>query len=157
MVKQLLAFALFLLFLSCSKDDDDGLPGHRLEHVGQKWAITSMTYTVVDESLSNPADRTKTGTAVNPGHFYFDKGTGTFDILINNKRQEDYFAYSLYGNEISILSITQTGTATKFSQNVITFSGEYLTGSTIHLEGTFASQNTTQQYSFSGTFELTRE
>ena len=104
---------------SCSKDDDP--KASKLDHKGDKWKITSVDYTIVDQSLSNPANWVQTGTATNAGTFYFNGSEGSFDILINDSRQEDYFGYTVDGSSVSIITVEQSLSPSRFSQSVIAF------------------------------------
>jgi len=156
MKTRILIFALVLFTaLSCSKEDDP-TPAHRLTHAGEKWKISSVQYTIVDQSISNPANWVKTGTASNAGAFYFNGGDGSFDILIDNERQEDYFGYNVDGVDVDIITVDQSISLSKISQNIIALTGEQ-DGSTMTLSGTFTRQGMTQQYVFTGEFVLIKE
>ena len=144
-----------LLLSACSKDDA-AAPNAKMNHVGQKWVISSLEFTVVDQSLSNPAQWLKNGTATNAGAFYFNGTQGSFDIVIDGKHTEDYFKYTEVESSISIVTVDQNISATRFSQNVINISGN-VEGTTMSLSGTFTKQNVAQQYVFTGTFTLTKE
>jgi hypothetical protein len=152
---RLLTALTLAALISCSKDDD-AIPGSKLEHVGQKWTITSVNYTIVDQSLSNPANWIQTGTASNAGAFYLNGSEGSFDILINKNRQEDYFGYSMDNSAITIVQIDQSVSTAKFSQSIIAFNGEQ-SSSSMTLNGTFTRQSTSGQYVFTGDFVLTKE
>lgn len=141
-------------FFSCSKDDP--APGSKLNHVGDKWIITSVDYTIVDQNLSNPSQWFKNGTATNAGAFYFNGSEGSFDIVIDKNHQEDYFGFTQDGSEISIVTIDQNLSGTKVSQSIIAISGE-AEATSMTLSGTFTRQNLAQQYVFTGSFVLTKE
>jgi hypothetical protein len=156
-MKPLSAFIALMIIsslFSCSKDED--VSPSKLNHVGEKWKITSVDYTIVDQSLSNPANWVQTGTANNAGTFYFDGSQGSFDILINDQREEDYFGYTNDNGSISIITIEQSISPTRFSQSVIAFSGDQQE-TTIEISGTFTKQGGVSQYVFAGDFVLTKE
>lgn len=144
-----------LLFTACAKDDD-AAPQAKLNHVGEKWAISSLEYTIVDQSLSNPANWVKRGTATNAGAFYFNGSEGSFDIIIDKKHTEDYFGYTKSESDISIVTVDQSISTARFSQNIIAFTGD-VDGNTMSLSGTFTKQNLAQQYVFTGKFTLIKE
>ena len=152
----LLWFTCLTLLLSACSKDDDAEPKAKLNHVGQKWVISSLEYTIVDQSLSNPAQWVKSGTTENAGAFYFNGTEGSFDIVIDKKHTEDYFGYTEEESGISIVTVDQSISATRFSQNVIAISGDII-GGTMTLSGTFTKQNIAQQYVFTGSFTLTKE
>lgn len=141
--------------MSCSKDDDPS-PAHRLKHSGEKWKISSVEFTIVDQSLSNPANWFKMGTANDAGAFYFNGSEGSFDILIDDVRQEDYFGYTINSGDVSIITVDQSVSPSKISQNIIAITGNQ-DGTSMTLSGTFTRQGTTQQYVFTGDFVLTKE
>jgi hypothetical protein len=70
--------------------------------------------------------------------------------MINGTRKEDYFGYTTDGGSITILQVAQSFSPSRFSQNIITFSGEKST-ETMSLSGTITSQAVTNQYVFTGT------
>jgi hypothetical protein len=142
----LLVVFSFCLF-SCSKNEDEN--GPTLSHVGQKWRIASLDYNIVDMGLSNPMNWVQTGTATNAGYFYLNGSEGSFDIVINGTRKEDYFGYTTDGASITIIQVEQSISPSRFSQNVITFSGEKDTED-MTLSGTITSQAVTNQYVFTG-------
>ena len=156
MKTRILIFTLIVFgSIACSKSEDP-TPAHRLSHTGEKWRISSVEFTIVDQSLTNPAQWVKTGTATDAGAFYFNGSDGSFDILIDNQRQEDYFGYSINGAEVSIITVDQSISPSKISQNVIAITGDQ-DGNTMLLSGTFTRQGTMQQYVFTGDFVLTKE
>ena len=115
-----------------------------------------MEYTIVDQGLSNPANWFKMGTATDAGAFYFNGNEGSFDIVINNERQEDYFGYTINNGDVSIITVEQSVSPSKISQNIIAITGSQ-DGSSMTLSGTFTRQETTQQYVFTGDFVLIKE
>ncbi len=145
--------ALCVVALACSKESDP-VPASTLNHVGEKWTIVSLEYTMVDQNLSNPSQIATNGTVTNAGAFYFDNGKGSFDILINDTRKEDYFGYTETGTDVSITSIAQNAGSSNFSQNVIAMSGEKTSATTITLDGTITKQSLTGQFVLTGTFTL---
>jgi hypothetical protein len=149
-MKRLLSFLLAtsLFLFPCSKDKDEN--GPKLSHVGQKWRIASLDYNIVDMGLSNPMSWVQTGTATNAGYFYLNGSEGSFDIVINGSRKEDYFGYTTDGASITIIQVEQSFSPSRFSQNIITFSGEKDTDN-MSLSGTVTSQAATNQYVFTGT------
>jgi hypothetical protein len=149
-----IAFMLISSLFSCSKDED--VSPSKLNHVGEKWKITSVEYTIVDQSLSNPANWVKTGTAANAGSFYFNGSEGSFDIVINDQRQEDYFGYTNDNGSVSIITVEQSISPSRFSQSVIAFSGDQ-EEATMQISGTFTKQAGVSQYVFTGDFVLTKE
>lgn len=148
--------ALFSISLlaSCSKDDE--VAPNRIKHVGEKWTITSVDYNIVDQGLSNPANWVQSGTANDAGAFYFNGAEGSFDIVINDKRQEDYFGYTIDGASVSIVTVEQSISPSKFSQSVIALSGDKDV-TTMTISGTFTRQSGVGQYVFTGDFVLTKE
>lgn len=151
-----LGFICLSLFLSACSGDDDAEPAAKLNHVGEKWTISSVEYTIVDQSLSNPALWVKSGTASNAGAFYFNGTEGSFDIIIDKKHYEDYFSYTEDETGITIISVDQSVSSSQFSQNVISISGD-TDGTTMTLSGSFVNQNMAQQFSFTGSFVLTKQ
>jgi hypothetical protein len=150
-----LAFALvaMLTLSSCSKDGDIA-PG-TLKHTGEKWNITSVDYNIVDVGLSNPANWVNIGTATNAGAFYFNGSQGSFDIVIDGERQEDYFGYTIDGSSVTIVTIDQNISPSNFSQSVIAFTGEKVEN-TMTMSGTITRQSTSGEYVLTGDFVLTR-
>lgn len=145
--------ALCFVLVSCNKESDPK-PDNSINHVGEKWNIVSVEYTLVDQNLTNPGQVASNGTATNAGAFYFDSGKGSFDITINQTTKEDYFSYSETGSDVSITSISQNVGGTNFSQNVIALSGEKTSATTMTLDGSITRQSTTGQFVLTGTFML---
>ena len=96
------------------------------------------------------------GTANDAGAFYFNGSEGSFDILIDDVRQEDYFGYTINSGDVSIITVDQSVSPSKISQNIIAITGNQ-DGTSMTLSGTFTRQGTTQQYVFTGDFVLTKE
>jgi len=149
-----IAFMLISSLLSCSKDED--VSPSKLNHVGEKWKITSVNYNIIDQSLSNPANWFKTGTANNAGTFYFNGSEGSFNILIDDQRQEDYFGYTNDNGSVSIITVEQSISPSRFSQSIIAFTGDQ-EETTMQISGTFTKQGGVSQYVFTGDFVLTKE
>lgn len=154
--KVLLCFVWVSLVLSACSKDDDAKPKSKISHVGQKWVISSVEYNIIDQSFSNPSQWYSSGTATNAGAFYFNGAEGSFDIVIDNKHTEDYFGYTENESGISIVTVDQNISASRFSQNIIAITGG-VDGGTMTLSGTFTKQNMAQQYVFTGNFTLTKE
>ena len=94
--------------------------------------------------------------ATNAGAFYFNGTEGSFDIVIDKKHTEDYFGYTENESGITIVTVDQNISASRFSQNVIAITGDVDEG-TMTISGTITRQNVAQQYVFSGSFTLTKE
>jgi hypothetical protein len=141
-------------FLTGCKKEEDPQPENTVEHVGEKWNIISVEYTLIDQNLTNPGQLVQTGTANNAGAFYFNAGKGSFDITINSTNKQDYFSYSETGSDVSVTSISQNLGGTNFSQSIINISGEKTSATTMTLDGTITQQSMTGQFSLTGTFTL---
>ena len=159
MKKAFLFFVLALaalIWTACSKDDPK--PKEKeINHVGDKWTINSVSYTLVDQNLSNPGQAVKTGTLANAGAFYFDGTTGSFDIEIEDVQKEDVFSVEDDAGDITIISINQSVGVSSFSQHVIAISGEQTSATTMTLQGTVTKQSLTSQFVLTATFELLKE
>jgi hypothetical protein len=154
----ILCLALVVFVQACSKDDDPKENEIEVNHVGEKWRISSVEYNIVDQSLTNPSQMVKTGTATNAGAFYFDGAKGSFDIEIGTFHKEDVFGFQLTNNtEVSITSINQTVTGSSLSQYVIILSGDKNTATTMSIDGTISKQSLSGQFVLTGTFELVKE
>jgi hypothetical protein len=149
-----IALLIVASFVSCSKEDD--LAPSKLNHQGEKWNISSVEYTIVDQDFSNPANLVQTGTANDAGAFYFNGSQGSFDIVINNSREEDYFGYTMDGSSVTIITVEQSVSPSFFSQSIIAFSGDK-SENTMTISGTFTRQSGLTQYVFTGDFVLTRD
>ena len=150
----LVVIVLISSMISCSKDED-AAPS-RLSHNGERWKIVSVDYTIVDQSFSNPMEWVKTGTASDVGAFYFDGSKGSFNMVINDDRLEDYYGYTIDESSVSIVTVEQSVSPSHFSQNVIAFSGD-VDGTTMTLSGTMTRQGGLSQYVFTGDFVLIKE
>ena len=84
--------------ISCSEDDEKTLKGDPdITHVGEKWTITSINYTLIDQSTSGGVGQTfKTGSE-GTGAFYFVDGQpkGSFEMRIADYNKEDFFNYTI--------------------------------------------------------------
>lgn len=150
----LVALLFISSMISCSKDED--VAPSRLNHSGEKWKIVSLDYTIVDQSFSNPMEWVKKGTVNDAGAFYFDGSKGSFNMLINDDRLEDYYGYTMDESSVSIVTVEQSVSPSHFSQNVIAFSGD-VNGTAMTLSGTFTRQGGLSQYVFTGDFVLAKE
>ena len=148
--------ALVVILFSCNKDDvkPDEI---NIEHVGEKWLITSVVYNIVDQNLTNPGQAVKIGTLANAGAFYFDGVKGSFDITIDDYHKEDVFSFQENSQDVTIISISQNVGVSSFSQHVIAISGEKISATTMSLQGTVTKQSTKGQFVLTGTFSLTKE
>ncbi|CAN5473150.1 hypothetical protein BH23BAC1_BH23BAC1_20720 [soil metagenome] len=145
-----------MIIVSCSKDPEVKPAENKINHEGEKWKINSAEYTIIDQSLTNIAQGIKTGTISNAGAFYFNNGKGSFDISIDSYHKEDVFSISENLNDVSITSIAQNLSAV-FSQNIIAFSGEKESATTITMNGSITKQSLTGQFVMSGKFVLEKE
>lgn len=157
-MKKHLSFLAILIFsvcvLGCNKDEEPE-PENKINHVGEKWNIVSVDYTLIDQNLSNPGQLVQTGTATNAGAFYFNGGKGSFDVTINSTNKQDYFNYTETGSDVSVTSISQNVGGSTVSQNVITLSGEKTSATAMTLDGTIIKQlSTSGQFSLTATFTL---
>jgi hypothetical protein len=130
--------------ISCSEDDEKTLKGDPdITHEGDKWTITSINYTLIDQSTSGGVGQTfKTGSE-GTGAFYFveDQLKGSFEMRIADYNKEDYFSYSFpTEGEVRIFTVDQSvGTTT--NQNIIAVSGP-TTETERSLSGTIIKQST---------------
>lgn len=148
-----LSLLMVVFCFACSKDDPEA-DKNTVNHVGEKWNISSVDYNIVDQDLTSPA--IKNGTASNAGAFYFDGANGSFDIKIEDYHKEDVFGFQLNNTDVTITSIEQSVQGASISQNVIVLSGEKdLT--TMTLSGTITKQAVTSQFVLTGTFVLVKE
>ncbi|HEY0655799.1 MAG TPA: hypothetical protein VGD65_21840 [Chryseosolibacter sp.] len=147
----LLVFSAFVL--SCNKEEDPE-PENNIDHVGEKWNIVSVEYSMINQNLTNPSQLVQTGTATNAGAFYFNSGKGSFDVTINTTNKQDYFSYTENGSDVSVTSISQNVGGSNFSQNVIALSGQKTSSTTMTLDGTITQQSMTGQFSLTATFTL---
>jgi hypothetical protein len=144
---------LCIALLSCSKEKDPA-PDNTIDHVGDKWNIVSVDYTMIDQNLTTPGQIADIGTVANAGAFYFNSGKGSFDITIKQTSKEDYFSYTESGTDVTITSVSQSVGGSNFSQNVIALSGEKTSTTTMTLEGSITKQSTSGQFVLTGTFML---
>ena len=151
----LVLFSIMVIVSACSKDED-ALPKAKLNHTGEKWNIATVEYTIIDQNFTNPSEGLKYGTKSNAGAFYFNGIEGSIDIVIGKTRYEDYFSYSDDEGSVAIITLDQVVSGAKFSQHIIALTGERET-TTINLSGTIISQDLTQQFVFTGTFELIKD
>lgn len=149
----LFIFSVCAALTGCNKDEDPEAE-NTIEHVGEKWNILSVEYSLIDQNLTNPSQVVQTGTATNAGAFYFNSGKGSFDITIKTTNKQDYFSYSETATDVSVTGISQNVGGTNFSQNVIALSGEKTSSTTMTLEGTITQQSMTGQFSLTGSFTL---
>lgn len=149
-----LMLSAIILNLACSKDDPKD--ENKINHVGEKWNISSVEYNMIDQNLSNPGQSVKTGTASNAGAFYFDGSKGSFDLTIENVHKEDVFSYTENTGEIDITSVGQAVSGASFSQNVIAISGDK-SSTTMTLQGTVTKQSMTGQFVLTATFNLVKQ
>jgi hypothetical protein len=154
-LSSLLVLALSMFLIGCNKEEDPK-PENTIDHVGEKWNIVSVEYSLIDQNLTNPSQVVQTGTATNAGAFYFNSGKGSFDITINSTNKQDYFNYSETASAVTVTSVSQNLGGTNFSQSVINLSGEKTSATTMTLEGTIIQQLMTGQYSLTGTFMLVK-
>jgi hypothetical protein len=145
--------ALLISVAGCNKDED-AAPEPTINHVGEKWNIVSVEYTLIDQNLTGGSQVANSGTATNAGAFYFNAGKGTFEIQIGNTHKEDYYAYTDNGADVSITTITQSVGGNSFSQNVIAISGSKTSSTTMTLTGTITKQSMTGQFVLTGTYTL---
>lgn len=145
--------AIVGLCISCAPDEPKD-PQITVNHIGERWNISSVEYNIVDQDLTSPA--IKKGTETNAGAFYFDGSKGSFDIKIDDYHKEDVFGFQLNNADVTITSIEQSVQGTSISQNVIVLSGEKDV-TTMTLSGTITQQAVTSQFVLTGTFVLVRE
>lgn len=145
--------ALCAFLAGCNKDEEPE-PENNIDHVGEKWNIVSVEYSMINQSLTNPSQLVQTGTATNAGAFYFNSGKGSFDVTIDKTNKQDYFSYSENGSDVSVTSVSQNVGGANFSQNVIALSGQKTSTTTMTLDGTITQQSMTGQFSLTATFTL---
>jgi ABC-type proline/glycine betaine transport system substrate-binding protein len=145
------------LFGQACSEDEPKKKESTVNHVGTPWKISSVTYTLIDQNLSNPGQAVKTGTATDAGTFYFDGTKGSFDIKIEGIEKEDVFSYQEDAADVSITSVSQNVSGAALSQHVIALSGDKLTATTMTLSGTITKQSLTGQFALTGTFNLVKQ
>lgn len=146
-----LTIILGVCLLSCSNDDPKD-PQITINHIGEKWNITTLEYNLVDQNFTNP--KIKNGTATDAGSFYFDGSRGSFDIKTADIEKEDVFGLNVNDDDISITSIEQSVQGLSFSQNVIVLSGEKNGSTSMNLSGTITTQSLSGQFVLTATFVL---
>lgn len=152
-ISSLLFMITFCAFLiGCNKDED--AEPNTINHVGEKWNIVSVEYSMINQNLTNPNQIVQTGTRTNAGAFYFNNGKGSFDVTIDQTNKQDYFSYTENASDVSITSIAQNVGGSNFSQNVIALSGEKTSTTTMTLQGTITQQSMTGQFALTATFTL---
>lgn len=137
--------------LSCANNDPED-PQITINHIGEKWNITTLEYNLVDQNFTSP--KIKNGTTTNAGAFYFDGNRGSFDIRTDDIKKEDVFGLRLNDDDISITSIEQSVQGLSFSQNVIVLSGEKTGNNSMSLSGTITTQSLSGQFVLTATFVL---
>lgn len=148
--KMLLFFAVLLTsgLVSCSDDDKKTLKGDPdLTHEGQKWTVTSIDYTLIDQNTSGSgAGQTFKSGSNGTGAFYFVDGEakGSFELTMEGYNKEDVFNYTVDGESITIVTIEQSVGATT-NQNVVALSGSS-TDTEMSLSGTIVKQSTSGQF-----------
>ena len=145
----LLLLGISVLFGACSQDENDE---NKINHVGEKWNIVSVDYSLIDQSPTNQA--VKSGTLANAGAFYFDVGKGSFDITIEGYHKEDVFAFSEDASTVTITTISQSVSGSSVSQNVIALSGDKNSDTARTLDGTVTKQTSTSQFILTATYAL---
>jgi hypothetical protein len=154
MLTKLVPYAALLLCLSfagCKKDD----PAPAFQHTGEKWAITSFTYSL--SSIKGTSVVVDNGTATNAGYVYFDTASGSFDITIKSTRVQDYFSHSTSGTDITITTVNQSVSPGKVSQNVIAFSGDKIGTTGMELDGSITKQSTSETFALVGAMILVKQ
>jgi hypothetical protein len=151
MKSKLLYFFVFIAsatFVSCSEDDEKKLKGDPdLTHTGDKWIITSIDYTLIDQNTSGSgAGQTFKSGSNGTGAFYFVDGEakGSFEMTMEGYNKEDVFNYTIDGESVSIVTIEQSVGATT-NQNVVALSGSS-SETEMSLSGTIVKQSTTGQF-----------
>lgn len=150
-----LLVSCMILSLACSKDEPKQKEPS-VNHVGEKWNIASVEYTMINQSLTNPGQGVKQGTASNAGAFYFDGGKGSFDLTIDGVHKEDVFGYTQSTAEINMTSIGQSVNGSAISQNVISLGGDR-SATTMTIDGTVTQQSLSGQFVLTATFNLVKQ
>ena len=152
MKSKILFFMMVVLtgvFISCSDDDEVKLKGDPdVVHEGDKWTITSMEYTLIDQGLSGSSvnQTFKEGTKANAGSFYFVNGgvKGSFEINVEGYNKEDLFEYDDTDGSVNISQMTQTVGVTT-NQNVVEIGGSS-TATEMTLSGVISKQSMAGQF-----------
>jgi uncharacterized protein YdeI (BOF family) len=146
---------VLVAFASCSKDDEAKKKGsdEDVTHTGDKWNITSVEYTLIDQSTSGQTF--KNGTKSNVGAFYFDGGNGSFEFELEGYHKEDSFQFSDEQGNITVAAIEQGVGGGEVSQNVFVLSGTKTSDTAMTLEGSIIKQSSlTSQFTLTATFTL---
>jgi hypothetical protein len=134
------------VILSCSDEDELKRKGDAdLAHEGEKWNISSVQYTLIDQSTSGQIY--KTGTKANARTFYFvsSESRGSFEMEIERYNKEDLFSYTIDADgNLSILHLEQSVGETT-NQNVLAINAE-TTAIEMNLDGSIIKQSTTGQF-----------
>lgn len=144
-------------FVSCSDDKEVTKKGSDADvtHTGVKWNITSIDYTLIDQSTSGQTF--KSGTITNPGLFYLDTDKGSFEFDVEGYHKEDVFSYSDASGSLTITDIEQGVGGGVVSQNVLVISGNKISETEITLDGTITKQSSlASQFILTGTFTLVK-
>ena len=143
--------AVSAALFSCSDDKEVKKKGDPdVTHEGEKWTITSVEYTLIDQGVSGSGVNQvyKEGTKANAGSFYFVSGQakGSFEMNVEDYNKEDSFNYSINvdNGSISINKLEQSAGA-QTNQNVVTLSGE-AADTEMTLSGSIVKQSTTGQF-----------
>jgi hypothetical protein len=159
-MKLRLVFFLALVSLalaSCSDDEKQVKGDPDLTHSGEKWTIASIQYTLVDQSTSGGLGQTfKTGSNAT-GFFYFVDGEsrGSFEISVEGYNKEDFFNYTINGEDISVIQVDQSVSGLKTNQNVFALTGS-ATDTERTLNGTIIKQSTSGQFTLALEVVLTK-
>ena len=148
----LIGLAMLCFVVGCSDNDDKD---NGINHVGEQWKISSVEYTLIDQSTTKQVF--KSGTATNAGFFYFDGTKGSFDLTIEGIHKEDVFSYAENAPSVSITTISQSAGGSGVSQNVITMSGEKTSATAMNLDGSVTKQTTGGQFVLSASFSLVKQ
>jgi hypothetical protein len=143
--------ALLATTVSCSDDDkEQKLKGDPdIQHEGEKWTIESISYNLIDQSVSGTSvtQVNKDGEKSNAGSFYFVEGSdeGSFEITVEGYNKEDRFKYEILDDgSVSIEEISQSVGGT-IEQNVVEIEGTTVENG-MALAGLITKQSTTGQF-----------
>jgi hypothetical protein len=143
--------------ISCSKEDDPKQQDPEVNHVGEKWNISSANYNIVEQTFDPVSQSVKIGTKENIGSFYFDGNNGSFEFDIDKIHKEDVFSFTQNGDDLTIVSISQNVGAASLSQYVIALQGTKSSTVTMVVSGQIFRQSNSGQFTMTGTFQLTKE
>lgn len=143
-------------FVSCSDDKEVTMKGSDADvtHTGLKWNITSIDYTLIDQSTSGQTF--KSGTIANAGLFYFDTNKGSFEFDVEGYHKEDVFSYNDNAGSLTITDIEQGVGGGVVSQNLLVLSGNKTSDTEITLDGTITKQSMTGQFVLTVNFTLVK-